>query len=479
MPKPLPKNFDWIFLTGLSLAGIGMVFFATSKYGAGVAGDSIHYIAVAANLLQGKGITDYVGGPLIWFPPLQPVVMAGLSWLFRVEAFVVGWVLNALLWGVNIFLSGLCLRRIFINRPIYFYLSTLSVFLSPSALTMHASLLSDPLFLTLTLLCFIFGARYLEQPGWKPFLGLLLVAILAPLQRYSGLAQIIAGCLIIVYAHGRKIFTGFPLAALFGFLSSLPIALWIYLHNYLPYGTYWGTDNAAGADTLVNLLQSLRKIMYWFIPYRPLSADGLVEPVVILAVIIVILLVFNRWENWLAWLKEFLHPAWVSLLIMTAVYFSSSILNIQTGDHKALFSDRYFVIIMVPILALIFLTFDRLIVPHLHWRIEVIQTGMIIGFLLWSVYPGYKIYKYLRVSLAEGEAGYNQYNTRAYHQSELIAKVKTLLEKEPEARLYSNVGPAVWLMTRHTMTLPPAQDVKRTKDEIKADFAGWPQNKPG
>jgi hypothetical protein len=29
------------------------------------------------------------------------------------------------------------------------------------------------------------------------------------------------------------------------------------------------------------------------------------------------------------------------------------------------------------------------------------------------------------------------------------------------------------------MTLPPAQDVKRTKDEIKAEFAGWPRNKPG
>lgn len=479
MPKHLPKNFDWIFLSVLSLAGIGLVFLATSKYGAGVAGDSIHYISVAANLLKGKGFTDYVGGPLIWFPPLMPILMAGLAWLFRADVFVVGWVLNALLWGVNIFLSGFVLRRIFLDKPIYFYLATLIVFLSPSALTMHASLLSDPLFLTFTLLFFIFGENYIERPGWGSFLVLLIVAILAPLQRYSGLAQIIAGSLIIVCARGRKIFKGLPLAALFGIISSLPIASWVYLHNYLPYGTYWGTTNAAGADATINLLQSLRKIMYWFLPYRPLTPDGLVEPVVILAIILVALLVINKLQNWLEWLREFLRPTWVSLLLMTAVYFSSSILNIQTGDHKALFSDRYFVIIMVPVLALIFVTFDHLVLPHIHLRMEVIQIGLIVVFLIWSLYPGNKIYKYMRASLVDGESGYNEYNTRALHESEILAKVKILLEKEPEARLYSNVGPAVWFSTRHEMTLPPAQDVKRTKDEIKAEFAGWPHDKPG
>jgi hypothetical protein len=479
MTKSFTKNSDWIFLSFLSLAGIGLVFLATSKYGAGVAGDSIHYISVAGNLLNGKGFVDYTGGPLIWFPPLMPVLMAGLAWLFRADVFVVGWVLNALLWGLNIFLSGYFLRRIFLDRPVYFYLSTLIVFLSPSALTMHASVLSDPLFLTFALFFFITGEMYIERPNWRPFAALLVLAILAPLQRYSGFAQIVTGSLIVVYAHGRKILKGVPLAALFGVISALPIAMWVYLHNYLGYGTYWGTNNTAGADTTINILQSLRKIMYWFIPYRPLTKDGLVEPVVILGLIIVILLVINKLHNWWDWAKEFLRPAFVSALVLTFVYFTSSILNIQTGDHKSLFSDRYFVIILVPILALIFTTFDRLVLPHIHFRMDVLQAGMVILFLLWSAYPGYKIYKYLRESLTNGESGYNEYNIRVFHESETLAKVKALLEKEPDARLYSNIAPAVWFITRHEMTLPPAQDVKRTRDEIKAAFAGWPNDKPG
>jgi hypothetical protein len=272
---------------------------------------------------------------------------------------------------------------------------------------------------------------------------------------------------------------GVPLAVLFGVISTLPVALWVYLHNYLPYGTYWGVTNSAGADTTANILQSLRKIMYWFVPYRPISESGLVEPVVILGLTIAALLVINKLHNWLNWAREFLRPALVSMLVLTFVYFTSSILNIQTGDHKTLFSDRYFVIILVPILALIFITFDRLILPHLHLRTEQIQFGMVILFLLWSCYPVYKIYKYVSVSLVEGESGYNEYNTRAFHESETLAKVKILLENEPDARLYSNIAPAVWFITRHTMTLPPAQDVKRTKDGIKAEFAGWPYDKPG
>lgn len=479
MLRPLPKHFDWIFLAILSLAGIGLAFLATSRYGAGVAGDSIHYISVGDNLLQGKGFIDYTGGPLIWFPPLMPILLAGLAWIFRSDAFAVGWALNVLLWGVNIFLSGLFLRRIFSEKPIYFYLSTLVVFLSPSALMMHTSFLSDPLFLTFTLLFFIFGERYIQKRDWRSYLVLCVLAGLAPLQRYSGLAQIVTGGLIILYAHGRKIYKGIPLAVLFGAISTLPVALWVYFHNYLPYHTYWGTTNAAGADVLVNILQSLRKIMYWFIPYRPLSSSGMAEPVILLGVILVILLVINKIHNWLDWFKEFLHPAWVSMLIFTIVYFTSSVLNIQTSDHKALTSDRYFVIIMVPVLALIFVTFDRLILPHLHLRTEYIQIGIVVLFLLWVIYPAYRDYKYLRLSLAEGESGYNEYNTRAFNESEIMGKVRTLLTREPSARLYSNIAPAVWFITRHRMSLPPAQEIKRTKDQIKGEFAGWPHDKPG
>jgi hypothetical protein len=479
MLRTLPKNFDWIFLITLSLAGIGLVFLATSKYGAGVAGDSIHYLSVAENLLKVRGLIDYVDTPLIWFPPLLSVLIAGLAWPFRADVLLVSGVLNAFLWGLNIFLSGYFLQRIFVGRPVYFYLSSLVIFLSPSSLTMHASVLSDPLFLSFTLLFFIAGERYLEKPAWWSFAAMFALALLAPLLRYSGFTHVVTGGLIILYAHGRKLLKSLPLAAIFGVLTLLPSALWIYLHNYRNSGTWWGGSTTAGADVMTNILQSLRKIMYWFFPYRPISKDGFAEPVILLIALLMILVLINKKQDWLNFGKEFRRPALISTILLSGVYFSSLVLNMQTGDHRVLFSDRYVVIIFVPVLALIFLIFDCLILPHIHFRREYLQIGLFVLFLLWSSYPVYKLYKYARLSLAEGESGYNQYNTRAFHESEILEKTKSLLAREPQARLYSNISPAVWLMTRHTMTLPPAQDVERTKDEIKADFAGWPQNKPG
>jgi hypothetical protein len=219
--------------------------------------------------------------------------------------------------------------------------------------------------------------------------------------------------------------------------------------------------------------------LYWFIPYRPISANGFAEPVILLAVLLVILVLINKKQNWFNFGKECLRPALVSTILLTGVYFSSLVLNMQTGDHRVLFSDRYVVIIFVPVLVLIFLVFDRLILPHLRFSVRQIQAGLVVCFLLWSVYPVYKIYKYIGVSLTQGESGYNQYNTRTYRESEIMLKVEKLLAKEPQARLYSNISPVIWLMTRHTMTLPPAQDVKRTKDQIKSELVGWPHDKPG
>jgi hypothetical protein len=166
MPEFFRKNFHLIFLFILSAAGIVLCTLATSKYGAGVAGDSIHYLSVAQNLLRGRGFIDYTDGPLILFPPLMSIILAGLAWVFKADVFIVGWILNIVLLGVNIFLSGLVLERIFPDRRVYFYISSMIVFTSASMLRMHASVLSDPLFFTMMLLFFLACEQYMCTRSW-------------------------------------------------------------------------------------------------------------------------------------------------------------------------------------------------------------------------------------------------------------------------------------------------------------------------
>ncbi len=479
MLKLSPRHLPLIYLTSLSLAGMGLLWLLTSRYGAGVAGDSIHYLSVAQSLLNGHGFFDFSGGPLILFPPLYPLLLAGLAWLFRADVFTAAGLFNILLWGLNIFLSGLLLRRIFPLSPATFYLGAFFIFCSSSGLAMHASVLSDPLYLTFTLLFFLAGEDYLCQPDWGAFAALLCLAALSALLRFSGLSQVVGGALIVLLAHRQKLIKGLPLAAVFGALSLLPVALWIYLHNWLPYHTWWGTDNAAGANVPVNLLEALLKISYWFIPYRPILGSDYIQPLLELGAGLVLLLVINRLADWRAWAVELLRPVWLCLLVFTVVYFSSSILNIQTADHKVLFADRYFVIIMLPVLTLIFITFDKLLLPHLRLAPRVLKPALLLLFTLWLLYPLSKDYKYLRSSLTDGESGYNQYNTRFYHESVVLARAAALMAKEPDAWYYSNIPPAVWFYTRRAVQFPPVQDGARTRDEVKTYLAGWPNQKPG
>ena len=74
-----------IYLALLSLVGLGFILMVTHKYGAGVSSDAARNLATAESLLQGKGFVDMLGGPFVLWPPLYPLLLAGLSWLTTME----------------------------------------------------------------------------------------------------------------------------------------------------------------------------------------------------------------------------------------------------------------------------------------------------------------------------------------------------------------------------------------------------------
>ena len=91
IPKPL-----FYYLLMLSLAGAGLVLLATSLYGAGVSADAAKNLSTAASLLAGHGFFDHTGQALVYWPPLYPLLLAGISWLTGWDVFVSGWYLNIL-----------------------------------------------------------------------------------------------------------------------------------------------------------------------------------------------------------------------------------------------------------------------------------------------------------------------------------------------------------------------------------------------
>ena len=476
MSTMLSKTKYWVFLSALAVIAIVLCSLATAKYGAGVSSDSTKYLSVAQNVLTGNGLYDHKGAPLLSWPPLYSILLAGLSLVTGLDVFVMGWYLNVFLLGLNVFLSGIIFHRVFSEKLHYAYLSSLFVFLSLSSLRIHATISSDPFYLTLTLGFLIAVSGYIKERSYSAYAWMLIFSVLAPLHRYVGLAITVTAGIVILVENRRSIRTFLRDGFVLGILSVLPIAWWLVVHNVMTYGSLWGLSSQP-VDVGENISLAFTKMLHWFVPYLGFLMPVLTRPWIPLGLLAVILFLLNRnrLENGRAWIQSLTTSSVYPTLLYAVVYFMAVALTAVTGDHRDLFSDRYYVILLVPTAILIFLTFDTLVLPHLNLSSRQIQTTLALVFLAWSIYPVYSTGEYLLEARELGEpSGGNMFNSRVYREMPVVAQLQRIRAEQPQATFYSNYVDAVWFYTRQPVSLLPFVD-----EDATTVYAGWPHDSPG
>jgi hypothetical protein len=157
------------------------------------------------------------------------------------------------------------------------------------------------------------------------------------------------------------------------------------------------------------------------------------------------------------------------------VYFAALSFTVVTVDHRSLYSDRYYVILLVPAAISILFTFDKLVLPHLRLSFRQTQIGLVLIFVLWSIYPFYSFREYLLKARVLGEpSGANMFNNQTYREMTLVTEMQRLRDEHPEKTFYSNYSDAVWFYTRKPVTPSPIGN-----DDSLTTYAGWPYDKPG
>ena len=475
----LRKNEYWFYLVCLAIVLMVLGAVATGRYGAGVSSDSVKYLAVAQNLLDGNGLYDHRGWPLMSWPPLYSMMLAGLSWLTRLDVFVAAWYLNLLLIGLNLLLSGVIFQRAFVDKPLYAYLGCLFIFLSISSLRNHATVGSDAPYLTMTLVFLIALDDYICKRSYWAFAWLVLLSALAPLLRYVGMAFAVTALFVILVEQRKTMRVLWRDGPVLGLVSALPIFWWLVIHNIMTYGSLWGGYDQPGlVDVNQNIQLALTKMLHWFVPYLSFLMPLLMRPLLVLGILALFLILINLRSraNWLDWFRVSLQPTIYPMLIYALVYFFAVALTIITSDHRYLNSDRYYFILLVPTMVLVFITFDRLVKPHLKFSERQVTGAALLFFLAWSVYPIYGLREYLSEAQERGEpSDYNLFNTRAYHEMPVVVEMQKLRQADPDTPMYSNYVDAVWFYTRKPALLSP---VRGTPD-LAATYAGWPYDKPG
>ncbi len=466
-----------IFLSVLAFAGLVLILLTTSRYGAGVSSDAARNLSTADNLLAGKGFVDLAGAPFILWPPLYPLIMAGLSLLTKWSVFQAAWFLNVFLYVLNIWLSGWWLYTIFSEKASYAVVGALMVVLSRSTLRIYANVASEPLFATFMLLFFLAATGYLKDARRSALWPMFAFAGLATLQRYLGVVLIGVGGLVVLSKEGmRGALHALPPAV----ASILPISAWAIFHNEPVSGTLFGPRDLGAMLPLENISLSLTKILWWFIPRVSFLDPLLLRPWIILTILALLVIAINRKADWLAWFRDCSRISAWPAIAFSITYFFLLAFTVVTADHLDLTSDRYYVVILPVVLAFLFITLDKLILNHLHANRRAASHALTAVALLWFVYPVYSLQAYIRQALVQGEpTNYNIANSAQFREMKVVKAAEPILENDPSAVVYSNYTNIVWFIFHHPVDTLPFEDGSLPRDQrllaLQQYYPNWPK----
>ena len=239
----------------IALAGAAHLWLRTGEYGLGLTNDSLHYLAAAESIADGNGLKDATGGPFLLFPPLYPLVLAGISWL-GVEPVAAARLVNIAAFGLMTLLVGLWLRRR-VKYGVIAGAGALTVMAASPLVNTASYLWTETLFVLLVLLSLLQLEAFLKQPERKlPLAAAAICAGLAAVTRYMGVAAIITGVLLILVIAKLPARVRLAYAAAYGAAASVPLSAYM-ARNYAVSGSWIESPNRDVAYTAGDALRDL------------------------------------------------------------------------------------------------------------------------------------------------------------------------------------------------------------------------------
>ena len=313
-PRDSLRLASFLSLILLVFTGVFLVLRATPE-GLGLSDDSIAYIAGARSLLDGNGYREVwlaTNQPVTHFPPGFSSALAFLG-LFGFDPLRGARFLNAILFGLNAGLLGILVWRMTPSLTSGVVIAALFV-LSGDLLQVHTVAMSEPLFISFSLLSFWMFDLYFERPPstvgkgvageWWWLVACASFAGLAYLTRYAGLA-LAATFLVAIFVlrtTWRKRLT----------------SIGIFLAGFLPWVLIWAVRNRIIAESATNrafawhpitaetLNQGIRVFTDFLVPVAAWYKAVIKLPVVPEALMILVLGVVLVWTAFRAW--KYLSP---------------------------------------------------------------------------------------------------------------------------------------------------------------------------
>lgn len=431
-----------VVLILLALLGMALLGWSLGQFGAGLSPDSVGYISVARGLATGHGLRLADGSLLVNQPPLYPLLLATGTVLFRVDPLAVAPMLNVLLFGVTVGLSGLLCVAL-IDATALALLGTAAIAVSVPLVNVTLMAWSEPLFIALLAAAMVLALRYRERPTTSRLLGWALVVALASLTRYAGIALIGAGVGTIVLVSGIGWRHRVRDVVRFTVVAAAPLAAWM-LRNRSISGTLTGDRSPSDSPFWQNLERSAAVLGAWFVP----GAGESVLPALVLVALALLLVGWSWRRDGGAWLGAAIarwSPVWLAamgyaaFLVLTATF---------TGLDPL--DDRLWSPAVVPLMLLVLALLERLgVLTIAAARAPWLHDVLPIATLLWLVLPLHASYGVVAQYREDGGSGFGD---RGWRESETIAYLRA---HPNDCYVYSNEPDAITILTGIPAELSP------------------------
>jgi len=447
----LTRFFSTLGSFVLVLIGFYTIILITAKWGAGFSADSAGYLACARNIVNGRGISliyDSNGNPLsLWlpyrndgilnlfpWPPFFPIVLSVFGFM-KLNLIVAGRFLNALLFGVNIFLISFIVKKYLKS----FFLTVFAIIIlitSRDMIQIHTMFWSEPLFIFLTLLGFVFLIDFLKN---KKILFLLIASLffsLAFFTRTVGISLIAVCAAAVLFYSELKIKNKIIYSAMSILIGFLPFSLWTLINKFVYGGSQ--AEFVFNPLTLVQYSKILDTISLWVIANK---ASEKIRIIIIIALIIIMISMasFIALKNKKRYVDEHykLNSKIIDIFLFFILFYFIALLSaryffdeaISIGDSR----------ILLPALISIFIVFLFFLKRFLDFYSK--QEGMKI---LAYIFCGFLIATSLFNNTTVGLYNNGQWYTSNYwYQSETVKELEKMQVQIP---IYTNDPTAIYLL---------------------------------
>jgi hypothetical protein len=427
----ISRNLDSLIA---ALAGFILIQILSKHSGIGVSPDSVTYLSAARHMSAGKGFISFDNFPVVDFPFAYPFFLTIVSLITRLDPLQFAPVLNGLLFGLLLYLSGSMMNGFQKSSSWYKRILLSCILMSPALQEVYSLLWSETIFLILILIFIICLSVYLKKKtiGW--LLVTAGVTALACITRYAGVFLVPAGLFLIFFNLEIPRPTRVRHCLYFGILS-----ISLFLINILRNGLLTGLAMGQRPKNDVGIFKILGNFGAVFCDWLLLER----KPVLAIILSAAVLIIFTLTVFFLYRQKKSSIPfEWVA--VTTGLMYCIFMLFTAALTRYEQFTSRLLSPLFIPLIWTLsgwIRDFLSAINNRYRWIYGGVALFLTSVFLNIQLAADYEYYDGVK------DAGVPGYQEDPFVQSQIVAFIeKSKTSFDPRLPVYSNAGEAVYFV---------------------------------